>query len=455
MDKKLQVILCEDEPKIREDLVRKLNACAKVIGEAVDGEQGLALALKLHPDVIVTDIRMPRMDGLELAKRIRAELPDTAVVLVSGYSDFELARQAIRYSVTDYLLKPVETQALKQIMEQLYETRHGIDKTQMIKNGIGFSGTDLRRATLLCMGNIGDDVPTVNWDLLLPQVIQTDDWALLQGAMPNCFIAYGLDGQKLYALLSLKAPPVTACSGEHLPELFQLLKEQLILGESQWLIERKNQDALTKLVRVKLNDGVFQTGSAEMLRHEAETLVHYLVGMKPPQRQFESLLLFILHRLELTHPITDEEAWTAQRSLLQTAINHARDYHEAEAPFFACCDVLLGTEHVNAKNLDELLAFVDENFANDMSLEVLAQKHGYNYAYASRAFKKQTGVSFTRYVTNKRMEMAKILLCRDMSITQVAEMVGFEDVHYFCKVFKIEAGMTPGDYRKQKGGTML
>lgn len=118
----IRVFLVEDEFVIRE-AIQKIVPWAEygfeLIGEAKDGEMALPLIRKTKPDVLITDIRMPFMDGLTLSRLVKKELPDTRVVIVSGHDDFEYARQAISLGVEQYLLKPISKSAFLEVLEGL------------------------------------------------------------------------------------------------------------------------------------------------------------------------------------------------------------------------------------------------------------------------------------------------------------------------------------------------
>ena len=109
------VIVAEDEPLILNNLVKKisnLNMGFQVVGTADNGKTALKLVESYSPDVVVTDIRMPVMDGLELLKIIYSRDPNIKKVVVSGYDDFKYAQQALKYEATDYLLKPLKSEQL-------------------------------------------------------------------------------------------------------------------------------------------------------------------------------------------------------------------------------------------------------------------------------------------------------------------------------------------------------
>lgn len=120
----LKVFLVDDEKVIREGIRDKIpweQYGFQFVGEAGDGEMALPLIRKTRPDVVITDIKMPFMDGLSLSKVLHEEFPKTRVIIISGYDDFEYARQAIKVGVDQYLLKPITRATLRNTLLELKE----------------------------------------------------------------------------------------------------------------------------------------------------------------------------------------------------------------------------------------------------------------------------------------------------------------------------------------------
>lgn len=117
-----RIILVDDEEEVRKSIIRKIDWQAvgfTVVGDAENGEDALEKIEALEPDVILTDIRMPYMDGLTLAERIRQKYPSMKIVIFSGYDDFEYAKRAIKLNVTEYILKPVNVEELTAILKKI------------------------------------------------------------------------------------------------------------------------------------------------------------------------------------------------------------------------------------------------------------------------------------------------------------------------------------------------
>jgi len=158
-DKMIRMIIVDDEPIICEGLKQTIDweqLGVEVAGVAWDGEQALQIVQSEPIDIVLSDIRMDGMDGLELAEQLRKLYPSISLIMISGYEDFEYARRAMRIGVTDYLLKPVNIDELKvvvsQVIERIHETAEHISPEEAelwlmnaIYNKVDFSESELLR----------------------------------------------------------------------------------------------------------------------------------------------------------------------------------------------------------------------------------------------------------------------------------------------------------------------
>jgi two-component system, response regulator YesN len=118
----IDVLLVDDEDMIRQGIMQSVDwndFNMRVIGEAEDGEEALEIFTKHKPQVILTDIKMPFMDGLELLEKIKAENDDTYIIIISGYDEFQYAQKALKLGAYDFILKPIELDYLEQILTKI------------------------------------------------------------------------------------------------------------------------------------------------------------------------------------------------------------------------------------------------------------------------------------------------------------------------------------------------
>lgn len=121
-DKILSVFLADDEKIIRngtKKLLEQLGLGVEICGESENGHDALPMIRKLNPDILITDLKMPFVGGIELSKAVKAELPQTEIIVLTGYDEFDYAREALRTGIFDFLLKPVSAEELKQSMLRL------------------------------------------------------------------------------------------------------------------------------------------------------------------------------------------------------------------------------------------------------------------------------------------------------------------------------------------------
>ena len=122
----MKIILVDDEPMALDGISRMLHwerFDGQLVGCAADGQEAVELLEKHHPDVVVSDIRMPGMDGLALSRYVYEHTPNTRMILISGHGEFEYAQQALQYQVTDYILKPITREKLNSLEERLAAIR--------------------------------------------------------------------------------------------------------------------------------------------------------------------------------------------------------------------------------------------------------------------------------------------------------------------------------------------
>jgi YesN/AraC family two-component response regulator len=121
-DRRLTFVIAEDEDRMRDYLARKipdLDHNLECVATAADGEEAVEMVEQHLPDLLITDIKMPVLGGLELVERIRRTNPDLRILIVSGYSEFEYARRAIELGVDDYLLKPIDVENLRETLRRI------------------------------------------------------------------------------------------------------------------------------------------------------------------------------------------------------------------------------------------------------------------------------------------------------------------------------------------------
>ena len=144
----MRIVIVEDEIKIREGMGKMIESQTGhiIVGEAADGEEGLQMVLRFKPDLVITDIRMPRLSGLQMLKELAEKKVKVHAVILSGYSDFEYAQKAIRYGADDYLLKPLAIEDVRKMLEEV--------EAKIQEDGAFASGNQENRLRDVLFGNV-------------------------------------------------------------------------------------------------------------------------------------------------------------------------------------------------------------------------------------------------------------------------------------------------------------
>ena len=164
----ITILLVEDEPPILRDIQFQIRKCSEkctIFATAFNGRQAIEILESSHRkiDLLITDIQMPVINGLELIQHVRKLYPDIICVILTGYSEFNYAKEALRLGVMDYLLKPVEEEALTNILNDVYEKKYQEKLESEIRNSgpvLSFSPrvpqpdkTDHYATAVLCIGS--------------------------------------------------------------------------------------------------------------------------------------------------------------------------------------------------------------------------------------------------------------------------------------------------------------
>ena len=148
-ERRLTFVVAEDEERMRDFLVRKtveIDRNFECVGAAADGEEAVEQVERWLPDLLLTDIKMPVLGGLDLVARIRMTNPDLRIVIVSGYTEFEYARKAIELDVDEYILKPIDLQKFRGLLQRL---RIRLEATaDMVETEFGLDSVDASKADL-------------------------------------------------------------------------------------------------------------------------------------------------------------------------------------------------------------------------------------------------------------------------------------------------------------------
>jgi len=396
-----KVLIADDEPKIRRGLrasVERLRPDMKVVAEAEDGETALALVENEKPDILMIDIRMPFLNGLELIERINQVHRDCVIIVVSGHDEFEYAKRALQLKVFEYVLKPVPSEMLASVLERAEAELAG---TRRQNKYIEWAHEQLER----------------NMPLLREQFLR--DW--VKGFLSRSEI------EERTAFLGIEIPAKFSMAVIHVVERFLAIdpakekERRLLLFAVRKVVEEAFQQFLPLAVFQDEHDNIVAIAACAGGSDWVEAVAR--IESDAGRSLCQALILAQKPIPEGAEGVPDTyEALTAEvarKSSYRTFVVLAQK-------------------------------FIDANYGQtELSLEEVASAVGISPGYLSRLLKQETGLSFIEYITRVRVTNA-VQLMNDpaMKIYEVAEAVGYQSQHYFSRAFKKVFGRPPVEYRK-------
>ena len=510
-----KLVIADDERRIRQGLknIVDWNRLGFEVTELfADGQEVIEYLEYVVPDVILTDIKMNNVSGLEVAKYVyENELP-CKVVLISGYQEFDLAVQGIKYGAGDYLLKPTDVDQLEQtftkIRQQLDEKYAQIKKRdaekERMEEAIPFleesffadvimGVTDNEEYMHNCLRVLYPDRNLDNSPCMLVDIYIEDFEHFMDQEWKSNYDQFEINlrnflriyqngyiyhivykNKNFLELIGMKMDTEQGlCAEPHVDELLKEL-EQTFHFRATYMI-RQEYDNIYQIKKLR-----------KQMRNETDEAV-FDQYLQEQQKMITSNLIMgnIMTAQKLLHSILDEleNLPLVKRNnmiieIMMVIFNAIReiDGHLASVlePYFNYAAVLsmIRTEEIKAyldrifdrmqqsdakKEAYDTVSLVSkaQKYIRDNIYKDISQEETANYlyicpSYLSRMFKKQTGENFLQYVTRVKMEKAVELL-RDPQYKayQVSEMLGYKTPKYFARLFRNHTGMNPSEYRSK------
>lgn len=513
----IKIMIVDDEPWIRTSLKNRIDWSEEMqlCGEASDGFEALQLAANLRPDIVITDVRMPEMSGLELIGRLREFLPDIQSVIISGYNEFEYAKSALELGSCGYVLKPVRKEELNRVIQKAI--------ANIAQNNLLRLTTQTQAALLdrLLLG-LWHETP-VSEASFLPVLKHlhffTGCFSVLAVRFLNGEESAETMGQRLNAAAAALFSSCTCqsfCVSDTVYGLFLTSEAPVDLPAAARELIRQLQ------VRASLDVSIAIGAACRSFERLGETFrsaregLHHMhlfnareIILPAAADQEHAPSSGIALPGDITGGIIDS-IYAHSRTDLDAAIGKLNDFIQT-TPEITVYDInnmlylMLGDliricyERNASKELcDRGIAFMQllsgyqpqkdligqfagycweisssfqetpsivqvirnaeqyirSRYDEDISLKKIAALFYLNPSYFSVSFKNVTGKNFNEFLTSVRMENAKqMLLNRSLRVSQVARMTGYDDCSYFSKAFRKYTGMMPSEYQQQAGGT--
>lgn len=410
-----KVVLADDEPIMRKALQSLIDWKAidcEVVYVAENGEQVLRYLEENRPDILITDIKMPGVDGIEISKYIWERKFPTKVILLTAYADFSYAQSAIRYNVVEYVTKTGAFDELLRAVERcktlLAETKQLVHEEQEVKTDNFFRG--------VYDGNIYREISERYENLGLKKTN--------------------------YAVLFFKFLMDEAADRQKRVRLYDSLKNFFHLAFTDQVIHgmfyKKDMYGL-----------VLQCGNKD--EEIKEQLKETCIRVMDMMDNFMELYVYV--GISRVHEKIDELPDAYDEA--QSALNYSGLEKSEKLNFYSeemQLEILpIASFDAKQKLVRESLAYIDKHYQETMSVADISRAIGTSASYLSRIFKESTGETIIRTINNKRVEKAKMYLREtDLKVYEIADILGFENVTYFSRFFKKHTGISPKDYKESR-----
>ncbi|HHV31827.1 MAG TPA: response regulator [Clostridiales bacterium] len=506
-----QVLIAEDEPPIMRYLKKIIETKCEnfeVAATAENGQEALKIIRSAHIDLVLTDAKMPFLDGIELISKLKHEFPEILTVVISGYQDFQYVKQAFKSGAQDYLLKPVQPSQMKELLATLAQRLDSIyyqnrqeqlenilldrplsEQTPMDLDFSDFYISIIRKnalpARFCTKQRVAESFLFANYDAeKLQQLYQADGVWTIAGRDDNESIVVSgyktagnheftgvfsdvvqqLGGAHLFYTLVYKDTPIRLEElKENVNRLYQVLDQALIIGKNQivnveeHLSENEKSAILEDALQNKL-EFLASNKSLPQFKQQLVKLFGQWEEEQRPQVWVEKIIRQILHIVEKTAvPVTGENGADLEK-MLDEALCYSTSFGELLASIWDIIDQVMTSCQIPAsikKDAESLLDNVDQyirnNLAQQYSLQKVCDDFGVSQTYLSRLFRRYKNTSFNEYVTNLRISEAKKIMSEnpDMMLKDVANVVGYRDQYYFSRVFKTVTGCSPSAYNNR------
>lgn len=460
----MKICVADDEKEVRDSIVLKLTESHPYanVFDVGYGFGALEQIKLIRPELVFVDIRMPELDGLDMLASIMNVLPKTKVVILTGYNHFEYARKAVHYGASDYLLKPADVDELKQLVQSAYDRLAGRLGTELSSALLGF-GPETTEIRNMFFRNV-----SLWFDDRILKTIVFEDSPVVTETHPN--VICGFRWQEQEVLIVATDPAYSGVSFRDSGELARI-----------WQAERRAWETKRFFGDDTAHSGRFRGNAADL---SGSLRLNVVRAVKAADREMlQEAMSRWIRELQKLHADVVREECAKLVSLLDSDLSDAQTYcilehgpkenwlREMER-YPSWLELRNGLQEWVMKRFDQLhppavlpgssdwfekaLHLLGQRAGMDITLETLAAETGVHPVTLSRMFKQQTGLSFIRYLTRKRMEKAKqLLVSSDQPIAELAKCLGYQDHRYFATLFKNEWGITPGDYRKQVGSGIV
>lgn len=502
----MRIVVVEDEKPIREGMskiIRKINEKYEVVGVAENGVQGLEVVRETKPDLVILDIRMPDMEGLDMLAQLRKEGIRCKAVILSAYSDFGYAKRAIELGIENYLLKPVKVPELKRTLKEIEENIKDEQKSDeyftlenIFWGNITGQFTSDKRISSILEEQCGISIEE---EFLLFQVKLRNEYELYRssikslleetdvhnGTFHSCILEFPdkdatimviykfQDKREVHQYFQKSVIPVVCsqvkgrvvfvwkeCDNlldirKGILEMRKDLEWCLLFGRGILISEERIMNTQTVSLKYPLEieaqakQAIVHNNQKEFESCIRKMQVYCKTDAHTPQEMKEACIRYVItvfHAAKESGKIAGALSTNNIMNIITQAITWG-EIEDAFGQFFS--ELLFEQDESTSVMVQRAKQLIREYYNQGITLDEIARKLCVSEEYLSTQFKKETGKSFTETIRGYRIKKVKELLIKSsLKLNQISDMAGYSDPKYMSKVFKEEVGMSPAEYRK-------
>ncbi|CAM4092562.1 two-component system response regulator [Streptococcus penaeicida] len=423
--KSIDMLVVDDEYMILEGMKRLLPYEEYGIGSvttAENAEQALAYFREHSIDIVLTDVCMPEMSGLDMIDIMKKESPKTSFIMMSGFQEFDFVKKAISLGVADYLVKPINKNELSQLLKRIVA-----DKKQAL---------DLWQKVLL-----GQEPLSRVMSLEQDTYILAD----LESIKDSETVSQQINHQTVYFAFSNYLPEQKFLFVEklqldsHMPKIIDAIERSLFYQRQPSRVQFATNHYFEELLPL------IETGQLQKVQERLMEIVQQFRKTTPPvylsKHFFSQIMTAVYHHFhQLDHLHLEKYALSVETAntlddLLASSLEHLTEISESKK---------------YSSHIVEILNIINQEYQKELTLKDVSERLYLNNVYLGQIIKRETGASFAELLNRKRIKNAQqLLITTDTSIEEICFQVGYSNIGYFYKIFKRFCGESPKSYRQQ------
>ena len=501
------VMLVDDEKLILQGLMNIIDwegLGLRIVETSQNGYEALEKFKKISVDIIVTDINMPRLTGLELIKEIRSINSKTKFVILTGYDEFTYAKEAIKYGVESYILKPINEEELEEALigivkylnDKKQEKNKILDKNSKLIEYIEgkFNESYIYEMQDLISIEVEEKAYTV-----ANIIIEKENNGGEHININNIIEKYTIEKYEVLHRYSNQTIIINSwdkntCRNEII-KYYEEIKDHIIsklnegvfisIGDTVFDIKnlKKSYNISNELKKYILTEGTnkcvysekvkIERGSSIDFKEEIECINKLIIEKN--NKELEKYICNILDNKELNPKniydfsikviilvdnIANEFKFNqkyGKDSLSNTIIQLSNESTRESVKAFIIREVeeLVETMYINSIKyspvVQQIISIINDKYYEELSLKTLASQYNINSSYLGQIFSKETGSSFSEYLNKTRnMKAKELILNTNMKINDISKEIGYTDTSYFYRKFKKHYGVSPSTLREMK-----